>query len=374
MNVEAQILRDGRSDPSPQPQRLTPNRTKLRVRLYLLLLLLDMACIAGGVWGAAAIFVRSMNPSGWTVIAAPLIPLYILFAAYGRAFSSEVISRPGVGVQRALQSLTIAALVMLLGAFYLKTSTLLSRGTVGAGMMLALGSLAIVRWRFLRGANRLVGGNPYAVALILDDEQVADVSGYSFVIHASLALEPDDGCPHMFNRLAKALAGVDRVVVACPPERRAQWAWMLKGASIRSEVIAPELAQLAPLGLDQAGGMPTMIVADGPLKKIDVLTKRAFDVALSSIAIVILSPLFLVIALLIKASSPGPVFFVQTRIGHGNRMFAMLKFRSMRTELSDCEGSRSAAREDDRITPIGRFCAGQALMSCRSSSMSCTEI
>lgn len=355
MNVEAQNLRDGMSNASLEPQRLTRNRTQLRIRLYLSLLLLDIVCIGGGVWAAEAIFVRSMNPSGWAVIVATLIPIYVLIAANGRAFSSEVISRPGIGVQRALQALTVAAFMMLLGAFYLKTSTLLSRGTVGVGMVLALSLLAAVRWRFLRGANRLVGGNPYAVALILDDEQVADVTGYSFVLHANLELEPDDGCPHMFNRLARALAGVDRVVVACPPERRAQWAWMLKGANIRSEVIAPELANLAPLGLDQAGGMPTMIVADGPLKKVDVITKRAFDIALSSVAIIFLSPLFLAIALLVKASSPGPVFFIQTRIGHGNRMFSMLKFRSMRTELSDSEGGRSAARDDDRITSIGRF-------------------
>jgi lipopolysaccharide/colanic/teichoic acid biosynthesis glycosyltransferase/peptidoglycan/LPS O-acetylase OafA/YrhL len=140
-----------------------------------------------------------------------------------------------------------------------------------------------------------------------------------------------------------------------PPERRALWVRILKGASVCSELMAPELADLAPLALDLCGGTPTMVIADGPLDRSDMLLKRAFDIALAGTALFLLSPLMLLIALLVKLSSPGPVFFIQTRIGQGNHMFRMLKFRSMRVEQEDSAGHRSAAREDSRVTAIGRL-------------------
>lgn len=66
-------------------------------------------------------------------------------------------------------------------------------------------------------------------------------------------------------------------------------------------------------------------------------------------------PLFAIIAILIKRESEGPVFFMQTRIGLSNRHFKMYKFRSMRVESCDANGSQSTARDDDRITRIGAF-------------------
>jgi lipopolysaccharide/colanic/teichoic acid biosynthesis glycosyltransferase len=83
--------------------------------------------------------------------------------------------------------------------------------------------------------------------------------------------------------------------------------------------------------------------------------KRAFDFALAFAGLVALSPVMLVIALLIKLADGGPVFFIQRRLGRGNRFFGMYKFRSMRVERADRDGNRSASRGDDRVTPIGRF-------------------
>jgi lipopolysaccharide/colanic/teichoic acid biosynthesis glycosyltransferase len=159
----------------------------------------------------------------------------------------------------------------------------------------------------------------------------------------------------MYDRLATTLKDADRVVVACAPERRMSWAKALKGANIQSEIIAPELGALAPLGLGRAGGAPTLVVADGPLGGLDALTKRSFDLVIATGALVLLSPVLLLAAAVIKLESPGPVFFVQTRIGRGNKMFRMLKFRSMRAEKSDTNGHASTARDDDRVTVIGNF-------------------
>ena len=69
----------------------------------------------------------------------------------------------------------------------------------------------------------------------------------------------------------------------------------------------------------------------------------------------LLSPLFLPVALAIKLEDRGPVLFIQQRLGHGNRFFDMVKFRSMKIERGDAAGARSASRDDDRITRVGRF-------------------
>jgi lipopolysaccharide/colanic/teichoic acid biosynthesis glycosyltransferase len=83
--------------------------------------------------------------------------------------------------------------------------------------------------------------------------------------------------------------------------------------------------------------------------------KRLFDIAVTVPVLIMLAPLLAIVALAIKLESPGPVFFVQTRMGRGNRLFKVYKFRSMRADLCDAAGNRSAARDDDRITPVGRF-------------------
>lgn len=82
--------------------------------------------------------------------------------------------------------------------------------------------------------------------------------------------------------------------------------------------------------------------------------KRFMDFAGAAAALVVFSPVFLAIALAVRLTSPGPVFFRQTRVGKGGRPFLMLKFRSMR-DGADREGPWSTAAGDARITPMGRL-------------------
>jgi lipopolysaccharide/colanic/teichoic acid biosynthesis glycosyltransferase len=69
----------------------------------------------------------------------------------------------------------------------------------------------------------------------------------------------------------------------------------------------------------------------------------------------LLSPLLIAVAVAVKLQDRGPVFFVQRRMGRGNRFFNMYKFRSMTQALGDATGSVSASKDDKRITPVGRF-------------------
>ncbi|MBD5371168.1 MAG: sugar transferase [Bacteroides sp.] len=82
--------------------------------------------------------------------------------------------------------------------------------------------------------------------------------------------------------------------------------------------------------------------------------KRVIDVVISAVALVVLSPLLAILALLVKKSSPGPVIYRQERIGHAQKPFFIYKFRSMRTD-AEASGPRLAEDDDPRVTPIGHF-------------------
>lgn len=82
--------------------------------------------------------------------------------------------------------------------------------------------------------------------------------------------------------------------------------------------------------------------------------KRAFDVFASGLGLIFLSPLFLVLAIWIKADSPGPVFYRQTRVGRYNKDFRVFKFRSMRVG-SDKKGLITVGGHDPRVTRSGYF-------------------
>ncbi len=83
--------------------------------------------------------------------------------------------------------------------------------------------------------------------------------------------------------------------------------------------------------------------------------KRLFDASSSIIALLFFTPLFMAIALAIKLTSPGPIFFTQYRYGHRNRRFRIYKFRTMHTHLGDIHGVKQTVADDPRVTIVGRF-------------------
>ncbi|WP_161956742.1 exopolysaccharide biosynthesis polyprenyl glycosylphosphotransferase [Sphingosinithalassobacter portus] len=333
-------------------QRL--NGSSLRIRVFTLLALLDSLCIVASYFAASLIYKPASSGNQWLAISLAILPVFLVIAINCKAYSAEVLRRPTKGALRGLQALTVAAGAVIMAAFFLKSSEMISRLTYCIGFMISFAVMALVRDIFLRKAARLFGNDPFAVALICDGDQTIPQDGFSLVL-ADPDIDPDNHCPMMFDRLAHALKGVDRVVVSCKPERRLSWVTALKGANIHSEIVIPELQLLAPLSVGHWNGRTTLVIAQGPLSMFDRLLKRTLDLAASSMALVLMAPFLLIVAIAIKLDSPGPVFFVQTRIGRGNRMFQMLKFRSMRVNKTGQDGTTSTARDDDRITRVGRI-------------------
>ncbi|MBO6027371.1 MAG: sugar transferase [Bacteroidales bacterium] len=83
--------------------------------------------------------------------------------------------------------------------------------------------------------------------------------------------------------------------------------------------------------------------------------KRVFDIVVSLFVLVVFSPVYLITAIIVKATSPGPVFYVQERIGKGGRPFKMAKFRSMRVDAEANCTPQLSSDDDPRITKFGKF-------------------
>jgi lipopolysaccharide/colanic/teichoic acid biosynthesis glycosyltransferase len=124
--------------------------------------------------------------------------------------------------------------------------------------------------------------------------------------------------------------------------------WPADRARVRSHVDAGGI----PLYL--MNGRPTPVFPSRDRVR-QLALKRMFDVAIALAALMVLAPLFCLVAIAIRLGSRGPVFFGQTREGHGGRAFRMFKFRTMRVEDCDASGVMQTIEGDPRVTAIGRF-------------------
>ena len=91
------------------------------------------------------------------------------------------------------------------------------------------------------------------------------------------------------------------------------------------------------------------------MKRAGKLMKRAFDIGVSLIILTIFSPVLLVIAVLIKVSSQGPVFFIQGRPGYQKKTFKVLKFRTMKIGSEKMVKGQEVQKDDDRVTSVGKW-------------------
>ena len=102
-------------------------------------------------------------------------------------------------------------------------------------------------------------------------------------------------------------------------------------------------------------GLPVINIRHVPLSNtFNMMVKRTMDVCGSLLCIVLFSPVMLLMAALIKLTSPGPLIFKQERVGLHNRPFKMYKFRSMEVQAPEKEKSEWTTKRDPRVTPIGR--------------------
>jgi exopolysaccharide biosynthesis polyprenyl glycosylphosphotransferase len=164
-------------------------------------------------------------------------------------------------------------------------------------------------------------------------------------------------------------SAVDTVVVADSDTLRGaqlhQLAWSLEGSGV-DLLVAPAVVEVAGprIAVRALGGLPLLYVEEPELTGAARLFKDIVDKLVSAVALVLLSPLLLGLALGIRTSSRGPALFKQQRVGRDGRTFQMLKFRTMSDdaeheldalqEQNEMDGARFKLREDPRVTRLGR--------------------
>lgn len=167
-----------------------------------------------------------------------------------------------------------------------------------------------------------------------------------------------------------AKQNVDRVIIAFSRASHQQLLSCIRACRDNRVAVdvVPRLFELldGAQSLTQIGGLPVFSIGAPPLTKMSQVAKRALDILISGLILIVLSPILLLVAIAIKIDSPGPIFFRQVRAGRGNTRFKLIKFRSMYRDAEERKRAYEAVNEagdgvmfkikrDPRITRVGRL-------------------
>jgi exopolysaccharide biosynthesis polyprenyl glycosylphosphotransferase len=250
-------------------------------------------------------------------------------------------------------------------------------GTMAARLMLKYGLEKIrIRGRNLRSIL-IVGTNPRALRFV-DKVLKTPEFGYrvmGFVDEGSGMKGFEKSGFHLladFNSLPALIrtAVIDEVVICLPIKSYYQQISRIvsdcerQGILVRflSDIFNLKLGRFRPEEFDDGA---FITVATGRMEGVHVWVKYGMDFMVSLLLLIVVFPLFLVIALLIKMTSPGPVFFIQDRVGLRKRIFRLYKFRTMVADaeaqianlenLNEMDGPVFKIKYDPRITGVGKF-------------------
>ncbi len=151
--------------------------------------------------------------------------------------------------------------------------------------------------------------------------------------------------------------GINEVIIAMP-EATHQETLKIVSKCDRGKVsvkVFPDVFQImaSEVTIGDLGGLPLLTIRDTAMRGWQLTLKRLIDIAGSAAGLVFISPVMMLLAVLIKLDSDGPVFFTQERMGLDGNRFMMLKFRSMRTDAEDETGPVWTTAEDSRRTRLG---------------------
>lgn len=334
---------------------LAPSLEQRRLQLYIAILLIDAMAVMMGFGTASWLYFGTFSEDTSLLHSQVLVPIYWTIALSLQVYSLSALRRPSFARARSLAALLGAETVLLFVGFATRSTDSFSRVSSLLGLLFSVILLLWVR-SLIRPLVHARCGEAATNTLLIDDGGEALRVPHAYHIDArEHHLAPDLSDPHMMDRLGLYMMNMDRVMVTCPRERRTAWALVFKSANVSGEIVDSEVSSLGVIGARRDRGFGALIVASGPLGLRSRAIKRLFDLTMAGGAVLALSPLLLMVALLVKLEDGGPVFFVQKRTGRGNRFFPIFKFRSMRVAQLDSAGARSASKDDDRITRIGRI-------------------
>jgi Undecaprenyl-phosphate glucose phosphotransferase len=254
--------------------------------------------------------------------------------------------------------------------FATKTTDLFSRGAtgvlyvaglfaLGGGRVAMVGLLGMTQRRGLLPQRRLVVvGFESQLAAFLERY---DLSRSGIEIVAAAVLRDDEAYLSEDLALAAAMVRVlrpDDILIAAPwSQTKIIEACVETFLRTPAEIhLGPEaiLDRFSEAQVGQLGPISSLNLTRPPLSVLQQVEKRIFDMTIAAVALVLLAPVFAIVALLIKFDGPGPVLFMQRRYGFNQEPFRIVKFRTM-TAMEDDSKLISATRFDPRVTRIGAF-------------------
>lgn len=332
---------------------LAPSRERQRLRLMVTMGVLDILAIYASFLIVGFAYLGNLE-IGWgeaTLIA----PLFLLFGLHGGLYRSDLLLEPRRAFYKCLYMIALSATVLIMLSFYAKTTTNFSRVVLTFGCALSFASLMACRVAIGAWLKRTVGPTLHNTLVIHAGGPDINLDHAFHVDAEAHGISSNSNDPANLDRIGRYMENMDRVIISCSREGRAQWAPLLRAAGVEGEFVSNDLWRLGALEIRREPGFTGIVVSARPLRLEALVIKRAMDLTLSSLALVLLAPLMAMVALLIKLEDGGPVLFKQRRVGAGNRFFWIYKFRSMRVERTDPDGERSTSRDDDRATRIGKF-------------------
>jgi Undecaprenyl-phosphate glucose phosphotransferase len=244
------------------------------------------------------------------------------------------------------------------GAFYLTAALLLA-----VTLLLGYGVIGLItRWAREFGLTDrttiLVGGGKEAASVLetMTAHNVRDLHVVGLFDDRVGARSPDVvmGVPKLgpvadlipFARQAQ----IDAVIIAFPLTAKKR----IREISELLRVL-PVDVQLSGLANSVSNKGELITLSHRPLNGSTAMIKRGFDMIVALIALLLLAPVLIAVALAVKMTSRGPVFFHQQRHGYNNTVIEILKFRSMYVDQSDRTARKVVGKGDPRVTPVGRF-------------------
>ena len=307
----------------------------------------------------------------YIMIATCMVVAMYLFYLHMGLYETDALLGPQIGFGKLVGGIALALLTVLGLLYALKEIGQLSRGWIFIWFALSCVLIVCIRVmasrRVKNGTARghiiqriaIVGCTGVALKLASNVRQSEGLSGAIDLYHCG-----DEPRDYRFVGGVDTLESVmadrpyDRVLVAIPNSEGDLIRSTVRalGAYTTELLLCTELRGMpvATNGTRQFGGMRADVIHLVPLSERSGMIKRAVDIVLAAAGLVVLSPVFLLIALAIKLDSRGPVIFFQRRHGKGSSIFWIFKFRSMFVE----EGGaiiRQATVDDERVTRVGWF-------------------
>ncbi|MBY6276605.1 sugar transferase [Symbiobacterium thermophilum] len=258
----------------------------------------------------------------------------------------KAIVRSAIYAEVLLFLIALAAAFWMRGFAFPRSVLLLAFAVHFVG---ALGWRLIVEAR--TGKQRVAVVAPLSEATQIVQKLLHEPVGWYDIVRV---LEPDQ----LLSDGISALTGVELVVLgpSVVGDLRLELLRIAVLANARVYVM-PEFRDILIVGsvTTQIGDTPVFEIRPLSLTTSQRIAKRAFDLLLAIPMLVLLSPIMLLTALIIKVSSPGPVLYAQKRVGQYGKEFVLYKFRTMVVDAEKETGPVLASARDPRVTPVGRF-------------------